>query len=242
MNEPPYIIYIGPRFQEDHSLRDKRDCLDRFEQAVPCIVDACDSVPGLMCQLANSDHHTDFVAVDLEYLHLIDCGVEGSSMLDVIRSLAVFLKLSKTPSRIVGVVGHDTDPELIRRALEVPEIWTLTQRLGGPWIFEAVVLDVRRYLSGDSTVPQAIRGILNTKPTKKTCQPQDAIMLTPRQNQVLDLVSNRGASNKAIARSLNISESTVKLHMSAILKKYGCRNRTQLAVFSRDHARDSASV
>jgi hypothetical protein len=60
------------------------------------------------------------------------------------------------------------------------------------------------------------------------------ISLTPRQRQVFDLLSSRGASNKTIAKMLNISESTVKLHLGVIFKKYGVRNRTQLAIFARD--------
>ena len=61
------------------------------------------------------------------------------------------------------------------------------------------------------------------------------IVLTLRERQILDIVVTRGVSNKNIARMLHISESTVKLHMSSILKKFGLRNRTQLALFARDH-------
>ena len=56
------------------------------------------------------------------------------------------------------------------------------------------------------------------------------IILTNRQQQVMSLVCNRGLSNKKIAQVLQISESTVKVHISAILKEYGVRNRTQLAL------------
>lgn len=56
------------------------------------------------------------------------------------------------------------------------------------------------------------------------------IRLTSRQHDIMTLVSNRGLSNKKIAQVLNISESTVKVHISAILKAYGVRNRTQLAL------------
>jgi DNA-binding NarL/FixJ family response regulator len=54
--------------------------------------------------------------------------------------------------------------------------------------------------------------------------------LTLRQQEVFDLISNRGLSNKQIARTLNISESTVKIHVSAIMKALCVRNRTQLAL------------
>ena len=54
--------------------------------------------------------------------------------------------------------------------------------------------------------------------------------LTPRQSQVLKLICHRGLSNKAIGNILKISESTVKIHTSAILRRYGVKNRTQLVL------------
>ena len=58
----------------------------------------------------------------------------------------------------------------------------------------------------------------------------DKFHLTPRQQQVLRLVCHRGLSNKAIAGILKISESTVKIHVSSILREYGVKNRTQLVL------------
>jgi DNA-binding NarL/FixJ family response regulator len=58
----------------------------------------------------------------------------------------------------------------------------------------------------------------------------NSIHVTPRQSQVLRLVCHRGLGNKAIANILKISESTVKIHISAILKSYGVKNRTQLVL------------
>ena len=43
--------------------------------------------------------------------------------------------------------------------------------------------------------------------------------LTPRQSQVFDFI-HQGLSNKEIARKLNIAESTVKIHVTAILQQY----------------------
>lgn len=68
--------------------------------------------------------------------------------------------------------------------------------------------------------------------SKKPVANADNVTLTNRQNQVFHLVIERGASNKSIAKIIGISESTVKLHLTEIFKKYGVRNRTQLAVFS----------
>src|SRR5262249_36100145 len=47
-----------------------------------------------------------------------------------------------------------------------------------------------------------------------------------------------GASNKVIARRLVITESTVKVHMKAILRKLRLHNRTQAAVWARNHVDD----
>ena len=57
-----------------------------------------------------------------------------------------------------------------------------------------------------------------------------SLKLTPRQSQVLKLICHRGLSNKAIGNILKISESTVKIHTSAILRRYGVKNRTQLVL------------
>lgn len=54
--------------------------------------------------------------------------------------------------------------------------------------------------------------------------------LTARQQDVFNLIARRGLSNKQIARVLNISESTVKIHVSAVMKNLCVRNRTQLAL------------
>jgi two-component system nitrate/nitrite response regulator NarL len=47
-----------------------------------------------------------------------------------------------------------------------------------------------------------------------------------------------GASNKVIALKLVITESTVKVHMKAILRKLRLQNRTQAAIWARDHVNE----
>ena len=53
--------------------------------------------------------------------------------------------------------------------------------------------------------------------------------LTPRQCDVLDLMA-KGYSNKEIARSLNLAEGTVKLHVTALLMALDVSNRTQAVI------------
>lgn len=54
--------------------------------------------------------------------------------------------------------------------------------------------------------------------------------LTSRQYEIFNIIATRGASNKQIARTLGISESTVKIHVSTIMRRFCVRNRTQLAL------------
>jgi two-component system, NarL family, nitrate/nitrite response regulator NarL len=56
-----------------------------------------------------------------------------------------------------------------------------------------------------------------------------------RRELVILRTLTEGASNKIIARKLVITESTVKVHMKAILRKLRLQNRTQAAIWARTH-------
>lgn len=58
--------------------------------------------------------------------------------------------------------------------------------------------------------------------------------LSSREIEVLSLIA-QGASNKEIAERLVISEGTVKNHISNILSRLGLRDRTQAAIYAREH-------
>lgn len=59
-----------------------------------------------------------------------------------------------------------------------------------------------------------------------------AFRFTPTQRKVLNGVS-AGQPNKEIAFDLGIAETTVKAHMTAIMRKLNVRNRTQVALVAR---------
>ncbi|CCH29992.1 response regulator transcription factor [Actinosynnema sp. NPDC047251] len=58
--------------------------------------------------------------------------------------------------------------------------------------------------------------------------------LTEREVEVLRLVAG-GSTNREIARRLYVSEGTVKNHISRILTRLALRDRTQAALYARDH-------
>ncbi|MFN2195108.1 MAG: response regulator [Anaerolineales bacterium] len=58
--------------------------------------------------------------------------------------------------------------------------------------------------------------------------------LTDREREVIGCIG-RGLSNKQIAAELNIGTTTVRTHVSNILRKLKLENRTQIALYDRDH-------
>lgn len=79
-------------------------------------------------------------------------------------------------------------------------------------------------------IPYWPKHLIDQLPGNTPKHKREAVHLTHRQQEVLELIANRGLSNKQIAKVLGISESTVKIHVSAIMKAYCVRNRTQLAL------------
>jgi len=69
-------------------------------------------------------------------------------------------------------------------------------------------------------------------------QTGDVPSLSRREMLILRMLM-QGASNKVIARNLVITESTVKVHMKAILRKLRLQNRTQAAIWARNHVNES---
>jgi len=61
--------------------------------------------------------------------------------------------------------------------------------------------------------------------------------LTTREREILRWLA-RGSSNKVIARNLNVTESTIKVHVQNILRKLKVVSRVQAAVYAVEHGLD----
>jgi hypothetical protein len=90
----------------------------------------------------------------------------------------------------------------------------------------------RALIAGTPYWPKHIIDQLPGHPSKKILVKTLGINISPRQQQVLDLIKTRGLGNKQIARALGISENTVKMHVGDIMRAHGVKSRTQLAVLS----------
>ena len=168
------------------------------------------------------------------------CTYSNVGLLDMIMALKTLIicacisKVNTINDIPIGVaVTLTTDTRLIREVLSTNRIAGLYPA-GDEFSVEEKQLAITALINNEPHVPTRIHKLLNEKKnTKKAKSNTSEIKLTPRQQQILELIINKGASNKLIARILNISESTVKLHMTQILKKHGLTNRTQLALFTK---------
>jgi DNA-binding NarL/FixJ family response regulator len=71
------------------------------------------------------------------------------------------------------------------------------------------------------------RSVLGTIPLEFALTSPAAKRITPRQEQVLDLLL-AGKSNKEIANQIFLSERTVKFHVASLLRFYGVSSRAEL--------------
>ena len=86
-------------------------------------------------------------------------------------------------------------------------------------------------VNGESYIQPELMPVLNMRLVSRNLDKDKIELLTGREMEVLIQIAN-GMINKEIANLLNISERTVKNHISNIFKKIDVSDRTQAAVFA----------
>ncbi len=106
---------------------------------------------------------------------------------------------------------------------------------------EELVPALEAALRGENVVAKELLGTLarivrgDTGAGAAPAQPSASFVeLTPREMEILEQVA-KGLSNKLIAKALNITDGTVKLHVKAILRKLGVDSRVKAAVLAVEH-------
>lgn len=103
---------------------------------------------------------------------------------------------------------------------------------------EDLVPALQDAMKGNNVVAKELIGsltrIVQGQP-KKDLRPGTLLSdLTPREQEILRHLAE-GQSNKGIARVLDITDGTVKLHVKSILRKLGVRSRVEAAVIAVEH-------
>jgi two-component system, NarL family, nitrate/nitrite response regulator NarL len=103
---------------------------------------------------------------------------------------------------------------------------------------EELVPALEAAVQGDNVVAQelvgSLAGLVRGDAVPAPRKPAPFAELTPRELEILECIAD-GSSNKMIARALEITDGTVKLHVKAILRKLGLRSRVEAAVSAVEH-------
>ncbi|MCL4410020.1 MAG: two-component system response regulator NarL, partial [Gammaproteobacteria bacterium] len=164
-------------------------------------------------QLAE-DLDPDLIVLDLN-MH----GMDGLETLKGMRKVGV-------TSRIVMLTVSDADEDVVEAISSGADGYLLKDM--DP---EKLLEQLRRALDGKMVLSEAVTEILATAIRKPAPRQQaDLNNLTNREYEILSLIA-KGMSNKVIARELDISDGTVKVHVKHLLKKLGLRSRVEAAVW-----------
>jgi DNA-binding NarL/FixJ family response regulator len=200
---------------------------DALRQAIASIMPAKISEAGTFEELtAGLEKEAD---VDLILLDLSMPGISGFSGLIYLRA-----QYSAIP---VVVVSASDDVATIRRSMDFGASGFIPKRLG----IEALRPAILRVIEGDVWIPPDVD--LSAAADPEMTRLRDRLVtLTPQQVRVLMMLSE-GLLNKQIAYELDVSEATIKAHVSAILQKLGVESRTQAVIaaakIAGDHWRQS---
>lgn len=130
------------------------------------------------------------------------------------------------PPRVLVLSAAD-GPNDLRAALNAGAAGYLLKRTSPERLREAI----RKVHGGEQVIDQAFVPMLIGLPS----EPRFAPELTPREQEVLDLVA-QGLSNRRIAERLSIAPSTAQKHLEGLFRKFGAHDRTELVAqaFRRD--------
>ncbi|MFF5212722.1 response regulator [Streptosporangium sp. NPDC000396] len=134
--------------------------------------------------------------------------------------------------RVVMLTTFD-DEEYVVQALRAGATGYLLKDLPARELAAAVRLAHAGVAQFDPVAAARLASALAGRPNARPdARPEDS--LTAREIDVLRLIAC-GSTNREIAGQLYLSEGTVKNHISRILSRLGLRDRTQAAVYARDH-------
>jgi DNA-binding NarL/FixJ family response regulator len=176
---------------------------------------------------SNSDKFPKIILLDWTILYSVDGAVPAQVLTTISTMLAC--QNSTHSTRIIISVNRNTPETLQADIYRTPVTGIIPQ---SSWLGDLErEIAYTEILAGNDYVPNRLFEKLRKRPIFIESKPKD--MLTTKQREILMLICDRGGSNKSIAKVMNLSESTVKLHITALMKKAGVQNRTQLALFSK---------
>lgn len=165
---------------------------------------------------------------DLMILDLSMPGVQGTSLMEEI--------VAAHPTLKILVMSGLQDQQSIVRVLQMGAAGFIPKSLDAELLSSAIGF----VLKGGVYIPVKLlnqaqkSGLLTAR--EPACE-AGSVHLTDRQKDVLELLA-KGAPIKRICKELNLSEGTVKTHVTAIYRAFGANNRTEALLEARRHGFD----
>jgi len=161
---------------------------------------------------------------------LLDLHMPGTSGLEALRVL-----VEDVPETQVVMLTVSEDAEDLLETLRAGARGYLLKNIDTEFLLESI----RRAAHGESVMsPQMAHKLADSlrAPPRESAAVTDINpgKLSPREREIIVMLAH-GASNKEIARVLNLSESTIKIHVQGILRKLNIAKRVQAAVYAVEH-------
>jgi len=197
---------------DDHPLlRKGLNQLILMDDELEVVAEASNGIEAI--ELA-SEFEPDLIILDLNMQ-----GMDGLQTLKAMRDKEI-------TSRIVMLTVSDADEDVVEAISQGADGYLLKD--SDP---ELLLDNIKRALNGKMVLSEAVTEVLATALRRPTVKPVAELnSLTNREYEILSLIA-KGMSNKVIARELDISDGTVKVHVKHLLKKLGLRSRVEAAVW-----------
>ncbi|WP_376872062.1 response regulator transcription factor [Albirhodobacter sp. R86504] len=194
---------------DDHELL--RDTLTMFLQAQEGIEAVTTADLEEACAAIDTQPKFDLV--------LLDLNMPGMHGLDGLKRA-----LALNGGQRVALLSGEATRDVVEQALELGAAGFVPKTLSA----KSMVNAVKFMAMGEIYAPLDFMTAPDTTPVHPLAE-----TLSTRELQMLEGLTE-GKANKEIARDLDISEPTVKLHMKTLYRKLGAANRTQAALIARE--------
>lgn len=197
---------------DDHILmREGIKQLLEFDGSLEVIAEANDGIECL--EILKS--------VDPDIL-LLDINMPKMNGIDVLEKL----KARKAPLKVLILTVHN-EVEYLVKAIDIGAEGYILKDTGSAELKKAIVSIV----NNETYIQPSLIPTLNSRLINRDVDMERMALLTRREIEILSQVAS-GLFNKEIGNNLNISERTVKNHISNIFRKIEVSDRTQAAVFA----------
>jgi DNA-binding NarL/FixJ family response regulator len=190
-------------------LADIRESCRRLVEGLPGCKCVCACASGEEALRVLPEHKPDVVLMDIQMPRM--SGIECTARLKAI-----------LPDTQILILTVSADTQTVFRALEAGADGYLLKR-SRPAELRAAILDV---LSGGAPMTSEIARRVVASFRQRSAQRDEAMSLTPREEEVLVLLS-KGFANKEIAEKLAVSYETVREHLKHIYEKLHVHSRTE---------------